>query len=92
MELWIKSQDKRTLINTRRIDVDDNNIIVWDEGRYAEEIFLGTYKTKERALEVLDEIQNRIINIQIFNKDEKALKNNNPMYTYMKCVYEMPKE
>lgn len=75
MELWIRSQDKRTLINTRRIDVDDNNIIVWDEGRYASEIYLGQYKTKERALEVLDEIQNILEPLLIIknctNKEEK---------------------
>lgn len=77
MELWIRSQDKTTLINTRRIDVDDNNIIVWDEGRYASEIYLGIYKTKERALEVLDEIQNYIL---LPNTDNSAY------------VYKMPKE
>lgn len=67
MELWIRSQDKTTLINTRRIDVDDNNIIVWDEGRYASEIYLGIYKTKERALEVLDEIQDLLQNAYVGN-------------------------
>ena len=66
MELWIRSQDKRTLINTRRIDIDDKSIIVWDEGRYASEIYLGEYKTKERALEVLDEIEKLIKPITIF--------------------------
>lgn len=65
MELWIRSQDKTTLINTRRIDVDDNNIIVWDEGRYASDIYLGTYKTKERTIEVLDEIQDLLQNAYV---------------------------
>ncbi len=75
MELWIRSQDKTTLINTRRIDVDDNNIIIWDEGRYASEIYLGIYKTKERALEVLDEIEERIMLINTINiaKDRDSL-------------------
>ncbi len=75
----MRSQDKETLIKTQRIDVDDNNIIVWDEGRYAEEIFLGTYKTKERALEVLDEIQCHLVNINDVRD----------RYFY---VYEMPGE
>lgn len=60
MELWIRSQDKRTLINARRVDIDDKNIIVWDEGRYADEIYLGSYSSPKRALEVLDEIQRKI--------------------------------
>ena len=73
MELWIRSQDRTTLINTRRIDVDDNNIIVWDEGRYASEIYLGIYKTKERAIEVLDEIQN-ILKPKIVSKFDNKPK------------------
>ena len=78
MELWIRSQDKTTLINTRRIDVDDNNIIVWDEGRYASEIYLGIYKTKERALEVLDEIQDLLQNAYVGNVN--------------RIVYQMPEK
>lgn len=78
MELWIRSQDKRTLINTRRIDADDNNIIVWDEGRYANEIYLGIYKTKERAIEILDEIQDLLQNAYIGNVN--------------RIVYQMPKD
>lgn len=77
MELWIRSQDKRTLVNTRRIDVDDNKIIIWDEGKYASDVFMGEYKTKERALEVLDEIQKYVILPNIDNSN---------------YVYEMPKE
>ena len=104
LELWIRSQDKRTLINTRRIDVDDNNIIVWDEGRYASEIYLGQYKTKERALEVLDEIQNilkPIIKIKYEYDDSqpimngewlKSLKEENKIEELSTYVYEMPKE
>ena len=47
MNLWIRSQDKRTLINTKRVDVDDTNIIVWDEGKYASEIYLGHINQKK---------------------------------------------
>lgn len=62
MELWIRSQDKR---NLKKINTE----IYIREGlsNYAEgDVYfivssgteLGEYKTKERALEVLDEIQN----------------------------------
>ena len=92
MELWIRSQDKRTLINTKRIDVDDTNIIVWDKGRYASEIYLGQYKTKERALEVLDEIQKIIKWCQtdmenVTIGDIESLKG-----CFDDYIYEMPKE
>ena len=66
MELWIRSQDKMNLVKVRQISVNyqDNKQIIANympelyenSGEYYE--LLGTYKTKERALEVLDEIQN----------------------------------
>lgn len=83
MELWVRSQDKRTLINTRRIDVDDCNIICWDEGKYASEVYMGLYKSKERALEILDEIQNTIIGFE---------NENNYVSTQCYAIYEMPSE
>ncbi len=58
MELWVRSQDKRTLQKVDNIFLDANyknkRISTYDGGGNVE---LGTYKTKERALEVLDEIQ-----------------------------------
>ena len=86
MKLWIRSQDKRTLINTRRIDVDDNNIIIWDEGKYASEIFCGRYKNQERALEVLNEIQTTLLfsetgKLKMTGEAELNLETNNVIYT-----------
>ena len=59
MELWIRSQDKKDLICTRRIYVHENTIRtnVYEAIGFA---ILGEYETKERALEVLDEIQRKI--------------------------------
>lgn len=66
MELWVRSQDKMNLVKVRQVGVnyqDSKQIIA----NYAPELYensgeyyelLGTYETKERALEVLDEIQN----------------------------------
>lgn len=59
MELWIRSQDKRILQKIDNIYLDanyENKRICNYVDDYKTE--LGTYKTKERALEVLDEIQN----------------------------------
>ena len=96
MELWVRSQNKEAIIKVNMglmywEDVNKRNCIVNKDNAKGLSI-LGAYKTKERALEVLDEIQNRLINIQVFMKDEKVLKNNNPMYLYMECVYQMPEE
>lgn len=100
MKLWVRSQDKRTLINTRRIDVDDCNIICWDEGKYASEVYMGLYKSKERVLEVLDEIQNILIIKNSFNLSEEIINKcfeNNTEEEIQKivktlAVYEMPEE
>ena len=54
MELWIRSQDKETLIKIEHLDIYNS----WDNWIIEEcGVDLGHYKTKERALEVLDEIQ-----------------------------------
>ena len=58
MELWIRSQDKEVL--TRVVDIwkDANKNEIWSKSSFAIKNCLGIYKTKERAIEVLDEIQN----------------------------------
>jgi len=57
MNLWIRSQDKEVL--TRVVDIwkDADKNEIWSKSSFAIKNCLGTYKTKERAIEVLDEIQ-----------------------------------
>ena len=67
MELWIRSQNREYLIKCNIIAIDEimntYRIQSYDSNDdYA--INLGHYKTKERALEILDEIQN-ILNPKI---------------------------
>ena len=59
MELWIRSQDREKLSKAEYLGVYQKKIYVdgYKENGYC----IGTYKTKERALEVLDEIQKDII-------------------------------
>lgn len=59
MNLWVRSQDKENLIPIKNpICVYNNKIIYKESASYV--ITIGEYKTKERALEVLDEIQRTI--------------------------------
>lgn len=62
MDLWIRSQDKKQLIEVDKIYLNDYQhysggheyqIVTYDD-------ILGTYKTEGRALEVLEEIQKSI--------------------------------
>lgn len=83
MELWIRSQDKMNLVKIRQISLNYSNKkqiianyipeLYENSGGYYE--LLGTYKTKERAIEVLDEIEERIMLINTINivKDRDSL-------------------
>ena len=78
MNLWVRSQDKECLTNISNIQyVYKNNM--HGLGIYYDNLkILGTYKTKERTIEVLDEIQNLLQNAYIGNAS--------------RIVYQMPAE
>lgn len=85
MNLWIRSQDKENLIQPTRLFIAfDKNIATWDGNIM---IDLGNYETKERALEVLDEIQDELI-----GSDFMPMNENEIMTCGSARVYEMPKE
>ena len=101
MDLWIRSQDKEILVKVEYLEYFYKKVHYANEEKPREEhhnigtyigneqfIILGEYKTKERALEVLDEIQKKINLINLghdFGSPMVDLKN--PSY-----IYEMPKE
>lgn len=86
MNLWIRSQDKMNLVKIRQISLnysDKKQIIAnyipelyENSGGYYE--LLGTYKTKERALEVLDEIQHLLQTVYVGSAN--------------RIVYQMPED
>ena len=59
MELWIRSQDRKRLTKATDIRIGYLKQIGWIIEDCDE---LGIYKTKERALEILDEISSKIKN------------------------------
>ena len=103
MELWIRTQSKQSLIKVNEISINKQY-----EDRYNIESgdwILGRYKKYERALEVLDEIQN-ILKPQILirrnDDNDKVLlgalqkgvtqKMDMEFKELSTVVYEMPKE
>lgn len=82
MGLWIRSQNKTILSKAHdliiREDKNENNEINYF---IVDTYTLGIFKTKERALEVLDEIQNFI--------ERKDIEGNK---YYEGEIYEMPEE
>lgn len=76
MELWIRSQDKEKLVKCNDIAIKSflYNEIPEDEwchsivgcfDKETEYEILGSYKTKERTIEVLDEIQSKLASNKI---------------------------
>ena len=86
MDLWIRSQNKKALINVRQLRISGPDIMCLNGE------LLGAYKTKERALEVLDEIQDLFITKEAltteFTKDGLTIMNKQPS----SVVYKMPEE
>lgn len=76
MELWIRSQDKSSIVKVDNLYVSVGNYICYyvEKGKevpgtyYRPSGELGRYETKERALEVLEEIQN-ILKPRLIIKD-----------------------
>ena len=58
MELWIRSQDKTFLKKVNTIGIVEGSDFCFISENLTTDF--GKYKTKERALEVLDEIQNEV--------------------------------
>ena len=111
MNLWIRSQNKEKLCKIENIkymdtsdDFENDTHSLWNDNNG----ILGIYKTKQRALEVLDEITNLIkpkylIRIDNHGPVNDFLNNENNSYVSAEGVgmvsninqtlyYEMPKE
>ena len=90
MNLWIRTQKKDRLCLTHNFvirEANKNGYYAVAENRNKNTIEYGIYSTKERALEVLDEIQDIIISTSII-----PLENNDAITCGSAKVYEMPEE
>lgn len=92
MELWVRSQDKKHLIKCEAIMYEETGIGYGLRAFTKNYDFdIGIYKTKERAIEVLDEIQN-------FMRDYVCVKKTNRLGEEIDIIpkpiliYNMPKE
>lgn len=95
MELWIRSQNKENLVQIDSLYIDQNeeNKELYDILQGC--ILMGTYKTKERALEVLDEIQKLLtpnFNVNGSYQEVDLMLKSYLLNTQYGVIYEMPKE
>lgn len=88
MELWVRSHDKTNLYKIDNINMDDYDYTLYSQLSWGQ-VELGQYKSKERALEILDEIHQRLIDLQTLNytNDYRFSKGRN-----LDCVFIMPEE
>ena len=88
MNLWIRTQDRKklVLINTLAIAENTSRSILGFGIDSHVKVELGDYDTEERALEVLDEIQELLepVHIADISKKEEIIGAN--------ILYEMPQE
>lgn len=111
MKLWIRTQDKTKLMEVEEVCVkevfktDANNVNGYKQELVGCNVLVGDvvvalYKTKERALQVLDEIQNALVG-KIETKQSKSKKEDDIVNTTtatvkplnQNCVvYELPRE
>lgn len=81
MELWIRSQSKEKLVKVNEIKYEEYKNVLMDYPIAAiiiNDKIVQEYKSKERALEILDEIQDLLQNAYIGCSN--------------RIVYQMPKD
>jgi hypothetical protein len=99
MDLWVRSQNKYRLLKVESLQIiynqEDNELPYSINSSYE---LLGSYKTKERALDILDEIQqmlkNETIETEIKYIDNQVYETKiigKPDILKNIVVYQMPK-
>ena len=111
MNLWVRNQDKTILQKVDNLLISDGNnaggtFNIYTNSLPAQNV-LGRYKTKERAIEILDEIQNilmpkYILNTSSIKPDGDFYEENGVIFQKYNAnaeikelstfVYQMPKE
>ena len=106
MELWIRTQDRECLTKVNHLYINEKGNNIYEISQ-EDDIPLGKYISKERALEVLDEIQKKITPVTIIRQthptkyiDDKKTISDTVLYIQEDVdvkkvgmiIYEMPKE
>lgn len=90
MELWIRSQNKLILQKVNAFLITQSDKDKWTIIDNQNLTIYGTYKSKERALEVLNEIQNRLMPYSEIIQDTEGITISYKNVSTI--IYEMPKE
>ena len=78
--MWIRSQDKKILTEIHDVEID-SGFKVWGSGS-----LIGEYSTQEKAIKVLDMIQEKIIERELMNFGLAK------SFSYEHCAFQMPQD
>ena len=78
--MWIRSQDKKMLTEIHDVEID-SGFKVWGSGS-----LIGEYSTQEKAIKVLDLIQEKIIERELMNFGLAK------RFSYEHCAFQMPQD
>ena len=81
--MWIRSQDRKTLVNADKFSVSKEHEMF---RIYSVNYFLGEYSTEEKALKVMDMIEEAIIYC------EAMMNIDTIFFDERKIVFQMPKD
>ena len=78
--MWIRSQDKKILTEIHDVEID-SGFKVWGSGS-----LIGEYSTQEKAIKVLNMIQEKIIERELMNFGLAK------RFSYEHCAFQMPQD
>lgn len=78
--MWIRSQDRKILTEIHDVEID-SGFKVWGSGS-----LIGEYSTQEKAIKVLDMIQEKIIERELMNFGLAK------RFSYEHCAFQMPQD
>ena len=87
MGIWIRSQNKKLLMNLEYFEIQEPNYEEVKAVIFSSGYILGGYSTKEKALKVLDEIEKKIIENNTIVCNEKEWSK---YVGAINCVFQMP--
>lgn len=90
MELWIRSQDKTTIIKCNELYMEETDSFLIRERNSTH--ILGAYITFDRALKILDEIQDILDTKKSYEKFAHLITKDTKVIEFSNVIYEMPKE
>ena len=95
MNLWVHNQDKTIFQKVDNLLISDGDNAEGTFNIYTNSLpaqnVLGRYKTKERAIEILDEIQNKMLN-GVFAKKINGLGEEVDLIPMPILIYNMPEK